>query len=90
LNPQVFLMFKVERLKPHYGVSPDEMAFTRRAISRILRELAFRSFSVANFDFVHPGIPSALLPVLEPLLERLERVPGLRAISGSMLIQAER
>lgn len=90
MNPQVFLMFKVERLKPHYGVSPDEMAFTRRAISRTLRTLAFRNFSVAHFDFVHPGIPSALLPALEPMLERLERMPGLRALSGSMLIQAER
>ena len=90
MNPQVFLMFKVERLKPHYGLSPDEMAFTRRAITRILRGLAFRTFSVTHFDFVHPGIPGALLPVLEPMLERLERVPALRALSGSMLIQAER
>jgi hypothetical protein len=28
--------------------------------------------------------------VLEPALERLERVPGVRALSGSMLIHAER
>jgi SAM-dependent methyltransferase len=90
VNPQVFLMFKVARLKPHYGVSPDEMAFTRRAISRVLRAIGFSRFEVTNFDFVHPGIPGALLPVLEPVLERLERVPVVRALSGSMLIHAER
>jgi hypothetical protein len=66
------------------------MAFTRAAISRMLRAVGFTRFEVTHFDFVHPGIPGALLPVLEPVLERLEGVPGVRAISGSMLIHAER
>lgn len=90
VNPQVYLIFKVDRLRHRYGGTPDEMAFTRSAISRVLRGLSFRSVSVRHFDFVHPGIPGALLPALQPVLERLERVPGLRALSGSMLIQAER
>ncbi len=90
VNPQVFLMFNVARLRVHYGGSPDEMAFTRAAISRMLRAVGFTRFEVTHFDFVHPGIPGALLPVLEPVLERLEGVPGVRAISGSMLIHAER
>jgi SAM-dependent methyltransferase len=90
VNPQVFLMFNVARLRLHYGGSPDEMAFTRPAISRMLRAVGFTRFDVTHFDFVHPGIPGALLPMLEPVLERLEGVPGVRAISGSMLIHAER
>src|SRR6058998_1295603 len=36
VNPQVLLMFKIAALKLHYGGSPDEMAFTRRAIRRVL------------------------------------------------------
>ena len=90
VNPQVLLMFKIAALKFHYGGSPDEMAFTRRAIRRVLGVIGFSRFSVTHFDFVHPAIPGALLPVVEPLLERLERVPFVRALSGSMLIHAER
>ena len=90
INPQVFLMFNVAPAQAHYGGSPDETAFTRAAISRMLRAVGFTRFEVTHFDFVHPGIPGALLPVLEPVLERLEGVPGVRAISGSMLIHAER
>jgi SAM-dependent methyltransferase len=90
LNPQVLLMFKVERLKPYFGTSPDEMAFTRGRVSRVLRRLGFARVSVRYFDFLHPSTPRALLPVVAPLVEAFERVPLLRAISGSMLIHAER
>jgi SAM-dependent methyltransferase len=89
-NPQVLLMFKCDALKPWFGVSPDEMGFTRRTITRVLRRIDFRRFAVTYFDFLHPAIPESLLPYMEPLAERLERVPLLRAISGSMLIHAER
>lgn len=90
LNPQVLLMFKCKPLKPFFGVSPDEMAFTRRAVLRILGRLGFHSFMVRYFDFLHPSIPARLLPLIGPWLERLERVPIVRAISGSLLIHAER
>jgi len=90
MNPQVLLIFKCGPLKPYFGASPDEMAFTRRWISRVLRRVGFEQFSVRYFDFLHPRTPRALLSVTAPLAERLERVPGLRAISGSLLIHAER
>jgi ubiquinone/menaquinone biosynthesis C-methylase UbiE len=90
MNPQVLLMFKCGPLKPYLQVSPDEMAFTRGRIARVLHRLGFNSVSVRYFDFLHPATPRALLPLAAPLTERLERVPGLRAISGSLLIHAER
>ena len=90
LNPQVLLMFKCEPLKPRFGTSPDEMAFTRGAVSRILRKLGFERFAVRYFDFLHPSVPESLLPLAQPVAEALERVPLLRAISGSLLIHAER
>ena len=90
LNPQVWLMFTCEPLKPRFGVSPDEMAFTRGAITRVLQRVGFQRCSVRHFDFLHPATPASLLPVVAPLVERLERVPLLRAVSGSMLINAER
>ena len=90
LNPQVLLMFKCETLKPRFGVSPDEKAFTRWTITRVLRRIGFSRFTVTYFDFLHPSTPAFLLPLLEPMVEHLERVPLLRAFSGSMLINAER
>jgi SAM-dependent methyltransferase len=90
LNPQVWLMFNCAALKPRFGVSPDEMAFTRAAIGRVLRHVGFRRFTVRHFDFLHPSTPASLVPLVEPLVERLERVPLMRAVSGSMLIDAER
>jgi len=89
LNPQVLLMFKCRPLRPYFGTSPDEMAFTRGWIERVLHRVGFRCFSVRYFDFLHPATPRALLSLVAPMAERLERVPLLRAISGSILIHAE-
>lgn len=88
-NPQVLLIFKCEALRARYGASPDEMGFTRRAITRVLCRIGFRRFAVTYFDFLHPAIPASFLPLMEPVTEQLERVPLLRAISGSLLIHAE-
>jgi len=90
LNPQVFLMFKIHALRPYIGFSPDEMAFTRGAIVRILRRLGFGGVRVRYFDFLHPAIPGGLVSMVEPALEGFERVPLLRVIAGSLLIYAER
>ena len=90
LNPQVFVMFRVTPLKPWFGNSPDEMAFTRGAILRVLAGLGFRRATAEYFDFLHPSTPRRLVPVVARLAERLERLPGVRALAGSMLIHAER
>jgi SAM-dependent methyltransferase len=90
LNPQVALMFKVRALRPRFGVSEDEMAFTRRHVMALLHRLRFACISVRQFDFLHPSTPTSFVGPLAWLGERLETVPGLRAIAGSMLIHAER
>jgi SAM-dependent methyltransferase len=90
LNPQVLVMFKVHRLRPYFGNSPDEMAFTPGYVTGILQRLGFARFRVRHFDFLHPSIPAALLGHVESALERLEAIPGVRALSGSLLIDAER
>ena len=90
LNPQVALMFKVRALRRRFGVSEDEMAFTRRHVMSLLHRLGFTCISVRQFDFLHPSTPTSFVAPLAWLGERLETVPGLRAIAGSMLIHAER
>ena len=90
VNPQALLMFSIPALKLHFGGSPDERAFTRLAIRRVLVDVGFQGVSVEYFDFLHPVIPGSWLGRLTPLLEALERVPLVRVFGGSMLIQAER
>lgn len=88
LNPQVAVMFKVTALKGWFGVSPDEMAFTRFRARRILEEMGFAGVEVRPFDFLHPAVPAALVSAAAAAGSVFERVPLLREISGSLLLTA--
>ena len=88
LNPQVLLMFKCRWLRPWLGMSPDEMAFTRRFIENALRRQGFRDIRVQPFDFLHPAIPARLITVIAPMAKAAERIPGVCAVAGSLLIEA--
>jgi len=90
LNPQVTLMFRVGFLKPRYGVSPDEMAFSRFHARDVLRELGFSNVSVVPFDFVHPSVPGPWIPRVAALGRALEATPLVREVAGSLLIRAKK
>jgi 2-polyprenyl-3-methyl-5-hydroxy-6-metoxy-1,4-benzoquinol methylase len=90
LNPQVMLMFKLKAMKKRFGVSPDEMAFTRFFIKRKLVEHFFSEIIVINFDFLHPATPKAFIRPLSRLTELIERIPVINEISGSLLISARK
>jgi SAM-dependent methyltransferase len=86
LNPQIALIFGCRPLRPIFGVSPDEMAFSRFEIGKVLRELGYVDLRVEPFDFLHPSTPAALLGVVARLGRRLETLPLIREIAGSLLI----
>jgi ubiquinone/menaquinone biosynthesis C-methylase UbiE len=88
LNPQVTVMFKVNATKRYFGVSPDEMAFSRFRALRALREAGFRDGRARPFDFLHPSTPTSLVGALSRAGELAERMPLLREIAGSLLIRA--
>jgi SAM-dependent methyltransferase len=90
LNPQVTIMFRVEAVKDHFGVSPDEMAFSRFRAGAVLRRLGFQQVSAVPFDFVHPSVPASWIPRVAGLGRLLEATPLLREIAGSLLITARR
>lgn len=87
VNPQVAFMFYVGLTKRYFGVSPDEMAFSRLRAAEAMRRAGFRDVVVRPFDFVHPATPAAWVDRVARLGERLERVPALREIGGSLLIR---
>jgi len=88
LNPQIALEKNIPWLKKRLGDSPDETAFFRWEIIRLLAQAGFSQVRVAPFDFLHPAIPGFLLPLARPFTGFLERVPLLREIAGSLYIRA--
>jgi len=87
-NPIILLQKNIPWLKRLAGDSPDETAFFRRPLRRALVEAGFEPLRVEPFDFLHPATPPALVPAVERLSRRLERIPALRELGGSLLIEA--
>jgi SAM-dependent methyltransferase len=90
LNPQVLLMFRFGPLKERFGVSPDEMAFSRFHARRALVRAGFVDALAEPFDFLHPGIPAGWVERGVTASRALERIPIVREIAGSMLLRARR
>ena len=59
-------------------------------IEKKLREYGFTAISVIPFDFMHPQIPEFLLDVAEQLTSVIEKVPILKEIAGSLIIQCRK
>lgn len=90
MNPQVALIKKVPAIKRRVGDSPDETAFFRWQIARKLLSFGFVDVTVYPFDFIHPDIPASLLNVVERLTIILEKIPLIREIAGSLIIQCRK
>ena len=89
LNPQIAFMFLVGP-RSFFGLSPDEMAFSRARAERTLFALGYGDVVVTPFDFLHPATPTRLIDGVARLGLRLERVPLLGRIAGSLLIHASK
>lgn len=89
-NPQVAFMFHFGPTKAYFGVSPDEMAFSRFHARSALDRVGFTEMEVTPFDFLHPATPERWLPRVGRFGERLERTPLVREIAGSLLVTARK
>jgi SAM-dependent methyltransferase len=90
LNPQVAVMFHLGMTKEYFGVSPDEMAFSRFRARAALANAGFSDIRVIPMDFLHPSTPAAWLDAVARFGFLLERVPLVREIAGSLLLEARR
>jgi SAM-dependent methyltransferase len=89
MNPHIAFTFL---LAPRglFGLSDDEMAFTRFKARRLLEELGFSEIRVTPYDFLYPLVPRALIGAVMRAGRVVERIPLVREIAGSLLIQARR
>ena len=89
-NPQVWLERHVPAIRRAVGASPDETAFYRTGLTRMLQRMGFDDICVRPFDWLHPGTPRCLIAPVAGLGRVLEVVPAVREISGSLVIFARR
>jgi len=90
MNPQIALQKNVGFIKRRVGDSPDETAFFKGEMERLLRGAGFADITVRHFDFLHPFTPPSLLGAVSAVGEFLEKVPLVRAISGSLILCARK
>jgi ubiquinone/menaquinone biosynthesis C-methylase UbiE len=88
LNPQIAIQKNVPWVKRKLGDSPDETAFFRWSLRRLLEQTGFRDVRIGPFDFLHPKTPIALIDRLNRFGGFLEKVPVIAEFAGSLYIRA--
>ncbi|MFH0703166.1 MAG: class I SAM-dependent methyltransferase [bacterium] len=88
LNPQISLQKNINFIKKITGDSPDETAFFKKDIKKKFVLYGFKNIYVEPFDFLHPAIPAFLIPFMKKITVSLEKIPVIREIAGSLVIQA--
>ena len=88
LNPQIAIQKNVAWVKRKLGDSPDETAFFRWPLRRLLEVTGYREVRIDPFDFLHPKTPVFLVNRLNSLGRFFESVPVISEFAGSLYIRA--
>jgi SAM-dependent methyltransferase len=88
LNPQIAVQKNVPWIKRKLGDSPDETAFFRWPLRRLLERNGFREIRIEPFDFLHPALPARLTGPLQAINRVLEKTPVISEFAGSLYIRA--
>ncbi len=90
MNPQIALQKNIPALKRKLGDSPDETAFFRWSLNKLLKKTGFNDITIKPFDFLHPAVPGSLIPIVSTFGETVEKIPVLKEIAGSLYITAKK
>jgi len=88
LNPQIAIQKNIPWIKRKLGDSPDETAFFRWPLWRLLERTGYRDVRIDPFDFLHPKTPAALIDHVKAFGRFLEKVPVFSEFAGSLYIRA--
>jgi ubiquinone/menaquinone biosynthesis C-methylase UbiE len=88
MNPQIALQKNIPWLKRKLGDSPDETAFFRWTLFKLLSKIGFRKIEIVPFDFLHPSIPPKMIGTISKIGNFTEKVPIFKEIAGSLFIRA--
>jgi 2-polyprenyl-3-methyl-5-hydroxy-6-metoxy-1,4-benzoquinol methylase len=87
-NPYVFGIFRFPYLRRLAHLEPDEMAFTKHHVTKLLKAAGYNDIRVEYKDFLLPGIPDILIAPSIAVGAVVERVPLVRMVSQSIFISA--
>jgi len=90
MNPQIALQKNIPYIKRKLGDSPDETAFFRWSLAKLLKKTGFTDIRIKPFDFLHPAISPALIPAIASFGAAMEKIPILKEIAGSHFITARK
>jgi len=88
LNPQIAIQKNIPWIKEKLGDSPDETAFFRWPLRRLLEQTGYREIRIDPFDFLHPKTPAAMIDRVNAIGRLLENLPGISEFAGSLYIRA--
>jgi 2-polyprenyl-3-methyl-5-hydroxy-6-metoxy-1,4-benzoquinol methylase len=88
LNPQIVIQKNVPWVKQRLGDSPDETAFFRWRLRRLLQVTGFSGVRINPFDFLHPKTPTTLIGGMDAVGRFLEGLPVISEFAGSLYIRA--
>jgi ubiquinone/menaquinone biosynthesis C-methylase UbiE len=88
MNPQIALQKNIPWIKRKLGDSPDETAFFRWQLKKILSRTGFKNIEITPFDFLHPAIPAKMVHSIATLGNFFEKIPLMKEIAGSLYIKA--
>ncbi|MCW5908707.1 MAG: class I SAM-dependent methyltransferase [Chitinophagales bacterium] len=87
-NPYCAVIFNIAR--NWANLEPDEMAFSKSYITRLLKGAGFGNIQVDYKDFLLPGIPDFLIQPSITVGDVLEKIPVVNKVSQSLFIRAEK
>jgi len=90
MNPQLLIQKNVKPIKKIriLGETLDETAFFRWRLSHDLKRVGFTDISIVPFDFLHPWTPPLMIPVVNMIGRIAEKIPLIKEIAGSLIINA--
>jgi ubiquinone/menaquinone biosynthesis C-methylase UbiE len=90
MNPQIALQKNIPALKRRLGDSPDETAFFRWSLRKVMQKAGFTDVLIKPFDFLHPATPVSLIPFISLAGKIIEKIPVMKEIAGSLYISAHK
>jgi ubiquinone/menaquinone biosynthesis C-methylase UbiE len=90
LNPQILMERKIKFIGKILHNTPNETAFVRGKLARVMEQAGFKNIMIKPYDFLHPWTPMSCVNIVEKIGLSMEKIPLVREIAGSLVITAQK
>lgn len=89
-NPYIYVIFSYASMRRLARLEPDEMAFSKKYITKLLLNAGYADVQVEYRDFLLPGIPDFLIAPSIWFGNVAEKMPLVKTIAQSLFIRARK